>query len=51
MARKTPPFKFVKRAAAYTDGKLKDGCRLIRTPSGMRALCPTRKPAKRRKKR
>lgn len=37
--RKAPPFRFVKKAAAHSDGKLKPGCRQVRTPFGVRFLC------------
>lgn len=37
--RKAPPFRFVKKAQAFSDGKLKPACRQVRTPSGLRYLC------------
>lgn len=40
--RKTPPFTFVKSSAAHSDGKLRPGCRRVRTPTGTRYLCPRR---------
>lgn len=49
MARKTPPFKFASRAAAHSNGKLRPGCRTVRTPTGTRFLCKTSSTPKRRK--
>jgi hypothetical protein len=39
--RKAPPFRFTKKSKALVSGRLKAGCKVIRTPSGTRYLCKT----------
>lgn len=41
MKRKAPPFRFVTKAKAHSDGHLKAGCRQIRVRGGLRFLCET----------